>query len=96
MDKAASAFKASKYAMKRLMDEFDRYQDVLSDTNNYIINVFKDLIENQYSLDTNNGVLDVNMSEVIYINAGGSIISQTRYTLTHIKGKRKEALFIGW
>ena len=44
MDKASSAFIASKYAMKRLVEEFDRYQDVLIDTNNYIIKVFKDLI----------------------------------------------------
>ena len=96
MDKAASAFVASKYAMKRPVDEFDRYQDVLSDTNNYIIKVFRDLIEDQYALSIKNGVLGVNISEILYINVGNSIIYTTRDTLTYIKGKRTEYLFIGW
>ena len=60
MNKAASIFIASKYAMKILVDEFDSYQDVLSDTKNYIIKIFKGLIEDQYTLATKNGVLDFN------------------------------------
>ena len=44
MDKAASAFIDSKYAIKSLVDEFESYQDFLSDTNNYIIKVIMDLI----------------------------------------------------
>ena len=62
MNKAASIFIASKYAMKILVDKFDRYQDVLSDTKNYIIKIFKGLIEDQYTLATKNGVLDFNRS----------------------------------
>ena len=96
MDKSASEFIASKYAMKSLMDEFYRYRDILSDTNIYIIKVFKDLIEYQYALATKNGAIDVNGSEILYINAGCSIIYLTRETLTHIKGKRMEALFVMW
>ena len=96
MDKATSAFIASKYSLKSLVDEFDRYQDVLSDTNNYIIKVFKYLIEEKYALVTKNRVIDVNRSDILYINSGGSITPLTRDTLTHIKGKRMKSLFIGW
>ena len=82
MDKDASAFIASKYVMKRPVDEFERYQDVLSYTKNYIIKVFKDLIEYQYALATKNGVLNINRSDILDINSGGSIIPLTRETLT--------------
>ena len=95
MDKSASEFIASKYAMKSLMDEFYRYRDILSDTNIYIIKVFKDLIEYQYALATKNGAIDVNGSEILYINAGCSIIYLTRETLNHIKVKSMETLFVG-
>ena len=62
MNKSASIFIASKYAMKSLVDEFDRYQNVLSYTKNYIIKIFKGLIEDQYTLATKNGVLNFNRS----------------------------------
>ena len=62
MNKSASIFIASKYAMKSLVDEFDRYQDVLSYTKNYIIKIFKGLIEDQYTLATKKGVLNFNRS----------------------------------
>ena len=96
MDKAAREFMDSKYSTERLVEKYDRYQDVISDRNNCIIIVFKDRIEYQYALATKTGVLDVNMADILYINAGGSIISLTRDNLTNIKGKRKEALLIGW
>ena len=62
MNKAASIFIASKYAMKSLVDEFDRYQDVLSYTKNYIIKIFKGLIEDQYTLANKKRVLNFNRS----------------------------------
>ena len=62
MNKSASIFIASKYAMKSLVDEFDRYQDVLSYTKNYIIKIFKGLIEDQYTLANKKRVLNFNRS----------------------------------
>ena len=65
-------------------------------TKNTIIKGFKDLIEDQYYLSTNNRLLDVDRSDIIDINPCGSIISLTRETMNHIKGKSMEALFVMW
>ena len=48
--------------MKILVDDFDRCQYVLSDTKNHSIKGLDYLTEDQYSLATNNGVLDVDRS----------------------------------
>ena len=40
-------------------------------------------------------VIDVNRYDILDINAGGVMMSVTRYTLTHIKGTSMEALFSG-
>ena len=62
MNKSARIFIASKYAMKSLVDKFDRYQDVLSYTKNYIIKIFKGIIEDQYTLANKKRVLNFNRS----------------------------------
>ena len=60
---------------------------------NQIQKIFEELREDQDALAAENGVIDVDGSEILDINAGGIIISVTRDTLTQIKGKRLEALF---
>ena len=60
---------------------------------NQIQKIFEELREDQDALAAENGVIDVDGSEILDINAGGIIISVTRDTLTHIKGKKLEALF---
>ena len=77
------------------MDDYDRAQDVLSEARNRISKGFEDLKEDQGAFAVENGLLDVKRSEILDINAGGSIISVTRGTLTQIKGTSLEALFSG-
>ena len=95
MEKVAIAFTYSKSSMKRLVDDYAKAQDVLSEARDRIAKGFKYLKEVQGALAAENGVLDVDGLEILDINAGGSIISVTRGTLTQIKGTRLEALFSG-
>ena len=95
IEKVAIAFTASKALIKRLAYDYGKDQDVLSEARDFIAKGFKDLKEFQDSLTAKNRVLDVDGSDILDINAGGSIISVTRGTLTQIKGTRLEALFSG-
>ena len=102
MEKVDTAYNVSDGAMKMLFnkyeiakDEFNRAKDVLRKANNQIHEGFEELREDQDALAAKNGMLDVNVSEILDINVGGVIISVTRYTLTLIKGTRLEALFSG-
>ena len=95
MEKVHTASNASYGAMKKLFDEFERAKDVLGKAKNKIHEGFEELREDQDTLAAENGVLDVNGSEILEINAGGVIMSVTRDTLTLIKGTRLEALFSG-
>jgi len=79
----------------RAKDEFDKAKDVLGKAKNQIHEGFEELREDQDALAAENGVLDVDGSEILDINAGGVIISVSRDTLTQIKGTRLEALFSG-
>ena len=76
-------------------DDFDKAKDVLGKAKNQIHEVFKELREDQNALAIKNCGIDVNILEILDINAGGVIMSVTRDTLTHIKGTRLEALFSG-
>ena len=71
MYKVAIASAASKDAVKRLIYDLDRSQNVLSEARTKINKVFNDLREEQDSLAIENGVLDVDGSEILDINAGG-------------------------
>ena len=95
MEKVAIASAASKAAVKRLIDDLDTAQDVLNEARNKIAKGFKDLREDQDTFATDNGVLDVDGSEILDINAGGVMMSVTQDILTQIKGSRLEALFSG-
>ena len=53
----------------------------------------KDLNEDQDSLAAKNGVINVDGSDILEINSGGSIIYGTRDSLTQIKGMSLEAQF---
>ena len=91
----ATASAASKDAMKRLIDDFERTQDILRESRGQISQGFEDLREEREALTVENGVIDADGSEILRINAGGEIISVTRDTLTQIKGTRLEALSCG-
>ena len=95
MGKVAIASTASKDAVKRLIYDLDRAQNVLSEARTKINKGFKDLREDQDALAVKNGVIDVDGSEIMDINAGGVIMFVTRDTLTQIKGTTLEALFSG-
>ena len=56
---------------------------------------FKELSEEQDTLAAKNSKCDVDGSEILNINAGGTIIYVTRGTLTQIKGTRPKALLCG-
>ena len=71
MEKVAIASTASKAAVKRLIDDLNTAQDVLNEARNKIAKGFKDLREDQDTFAAENGVLDVDGSEILYINAGG-------------------------
>ena len=95
MEKVAIASTASKAAVKRLIDDLDTAQDILSEARDKITKGFEDLREDQDALAAENGGLDVDGSDILEINAGGVVMSVTRDTLTQIKGTRLEALFSG-
>ena len=76
-------------------DDFDKAKAVLGKDKNQIHEGFEELREDQDAFAIENGVLDVDGSEILDINAGGVIMSVTRNTLTQIKGTRLEALFSG-
>ena len=78
---------------KRLIDNLEMSQNVLSEARNNINKVFADLNEDQDYLAAKNGVIDVDGSDILVINSGGSIISGTRDSLTQIKGVSLEAQF---
>ena len=59
---------------------------MIEDSNN-INNVFKYIREYQDALAANNGVPNLDTSDIIYINAGFSIMYVTRENMDHIKGK---------
>ena len=69
MEKVAVAPTASKYYGKIIIDNLDRAKDVTSYSMNKINKCFKDLSEYQDSLATNNGVIDVDISEILDIKA---------------------------
>ena len=78
MEKVDSAYTASDDAMKiykddfdRTKDDFDRAKDVLREARNQIHKGFGDLREDQNALAAENGVLDIDGSEILNINAGG-------------------------
>ena len=56
----------------RAKDDFDKAKDVLGKAKNQIHKGFEELREDQDSLAAENGVLDVNGSEILDINAGGT------------------------
>ena len=95
MEEVDIATIASDDAIKRLVDDIGKTKDILREARDRIANGFKDLREEREALVAENGVLDVDGSEILKINAGGEIISVTRDTLTQIKGTRLEALFCG-
>ena len=76
---------------ERAKDEFDKAKDILRKAKNQIHEGFEELREDQDALAADNSVHDVDGSEILDINAGGVIMSVTRYTLTLIKGTRLEA-----
>ena len=57
----------------RAKDKFDKAKDVLGKAKTQIHERFEELREDQDSLAAENGVLDVDGSEVLDINAGGSL-----------------------
>ena len=63
--------------IKRLIYEVNRAQDVMIEDINDIHKVFKYLREDQYELAAKNRVPNLDASEILYINAGGSIIYVT-------------------
>ena len=63
--------------IKRLIYEVNRAQDVMIEDINDIHKVFKYLREDQYELAAKNGVPNLDASEILYINAGGSIMYVT-------------------
>ena len=71
----------------RAKDEFEKAKDVLGKDKNKILEGFEELREDQDALAAKNSVLNVDGSVILDINAGGVIISVSRDTLTHIKGK---------
>ena len=71
MEKVAIASAASKDAVKNLIDDLDTAQDILSEARDKIAKGFEDLIEDQDALAVENGVPDVDGSEIIDINVGG-------------------------
>ena len=80
MEKVHTASNASYGAMKSLFDEFERAKDdfnrakdVLGKAKNKIHEGFEELREDQDALAAENGVLDVDGSEILDINAGGSL-----------------------
>ena len=95
MEKVAIASTASKDAVKRLIDELDRAQDVLREMRDKINKAFKDLRDDQDALAAKNWLLDVEGLKILDINTGGVMMSVTRDTLTQIKRTRLEALFSG-
>ena len=69
--KVAIASTDSKDAVKRLIYDLDRTQNFLSEARTMINKGFKYLREDQDALAVENGVLDVDGSEILDINAGG-------------------------
>ena len=59
---------------------------MIEDSND-INKAFNYLREDQDALAVKNGVPNLDVSEILYINAGGRIVSVTRYTMSQIKGK---------
>ena len=95
MKKFAIESTASKDVVEILIDDLEMSQDDLSEARDKINNFFEDLKKDQDALATGKGGIDVDGSEILDINAGGVVMSVTKDTLTHIKGKRLEALFSG-
>ena len=62
MEKVATASAASKYAMKSLIDDLEKAQDILREARDQITQGFKELREDQESFSNENEVLDVNGS----------------------------------
>ena len=71
MEKVTISPRSSKYAVKRLIDDIEMDQDVLSEARNMISKGFKDLREDWVALASDNGVLDVDSQEILDINVGG-------------------------
>ena len=82
MEEVDTASIASDDAIKRLVDDLGKTKDILREAGDRIANGFKNLREEREALVADNGVLDVDGSEILEINAGGTIISVTRDTLT--------------
>ena len=73
--------------IKRLIYEVNRAQDFMIEDINDIYKVFKYLRDDQYELAAKNWVPNLDASEILYINAGGSIMYITLDTMDHIKGE---------
>ena len=58
--------------MKILVDDYERDQDILNEARGWISKILEDLKEDQYAFADKNGIPDVNGSEILEINAGGS------------------------
>ena len=69
MERVSVVPTASKDDGKILIDNFDRAKDVTSYSMNKINKGSEELSEYQYPLATNNGVIDVNISEILDIKA---------------------------
>ena len=79
--------------MKKLIGYFKRTNSILKEARGKNKNGFKDLNKERDTLAADNGICDVDGSEILKINAGGGIISMTRDALTQIKLTRLKAMF---
>ena len=95
MKEVIAASNTSDYEMKKLIDDFKITKNILKESRDEIENGFKNLSEEQETLAAENGKFDVDVSEILKINAGGGIISVTWDTLMQIKGAIIEDLFCG-
>ena len=93
MDGFSTASAASNDTMKRLIDDFERTQDIPREARDQISHGFEDLRYEREALTAENSVIDANGSKILRIKAGGEIISMNRDNLTQIKGTMLEALF---
>ena len=71
MDGVSTASAASNDTMKRLIDDFERTQDILREARDQISHGFEDLRYEREALTAENSVIDANGSKILRIKAGG-------------------------
>ena len=71
MEKVDIASTASKYLIKKLVEDYYRVQDVLSEARDQIAKGSEDPKKDQDTLAAENGMLNVDRSEIMEINTGG-------------------------